>query len=78
MVAAAATMLTVLVVAGAAPALACNGPKPAGALYVSPTGSSGAVGKNCGTASFSSIGAGVAAAPAGGTVIVCPGTSQRT
>lgn len=46
----------------------------AAALYVSPHGSVGAAGKNCGTASFSSIKAAVAAASDGATITVCPGT----
>jgi hypothetical protein len=44
------------------------------ALYVSPSGFSGDAGAGCGSATFASIGAAVAAAPAGGTVVVCQGT----
>lgn len=63
----------VLLVAAAATASATGG-VPAGALYVSPHGSAAKAGKNCGTATFSSIGDAVAVAPDGGTVVVCPGT----
>ena len=45
-----------------------------GALFVSPSGSSGGAGYSCATASYSTIQSAVNAAPAGGTVIVCPGT----
>lgn len=45
-----------------------------GSLFVSPTGSSSASGHSCDHATFISIGAAVAAAPAGGSVIVCAGT----
>jgi parallel beta-helix repeat protein len=58
---------------GVVPASA-DGGHPAGASYVSPHGSAGAAGRNCGTATFWSINAAVAAASAGGTVVVCPGT----
>lgn len=71
----AAVIVAVLAVASA-PAWAAGGDaaNPAGALYVSPHGSAGAAGKNCGTAAYSRIGDAVAAAPSGGTVVVCPGT----
>lgn len=55
---------------GVAPAAASGG----GAMFVSPHGAGGAAGKNCGTAAFSSIAAAVAAAGAGSTIVVCPGT----
>ena len=45
-----------------------------GAVYVSPSGSPSNSGMSCATAQYSTIGAGVAAAPAGGKVIVCQGT----
>ena len=69
-------------VAGAAFALAASllaatgGAAAAGGatLYVSPSGASGHAGRSCATATFSSINAAVAAAPGGGTVIVCQGT----
>ena len=44
------------------------------ALYVSPHGSSGAAGKNCGTATYSSNKTAVAGASTGSTIVVCPGT----
>ena len=44
------------------------------AIWVSPTGSSSGAGVSCDTAKYSHIQAGVAAAPAGGTVNVCHGT----
>ena len=43
------------------------------ALYVSPSGSSVNAGTGCGSATFTSISAAVAAAPAGGKVVACPG-----
>ena len=49
-------------------------PKPPDAVYVSTHASPGAMGKNCGTAAYSSIGAAVGVVASGGTVIVCPGT----
>jgi len=58
-------------------ALASNGSSAddgASAVYVSTNGSPGGKGRSCGTASYSSIGAAVAAAPTGGTVVVCRGT----
>ena len=42
--------------------------------YVSPHASPGAAGTSCDSATFSSIGSAVAAAPEGGTVVVCAGT----
>ena len=45
-----------------------------GALFVSPDGSDSAVGNSCDTANFTSINDAIAAAPDGGTVVVCPGT----
>jgi hypothetical protein len=56
-------------VGASAPALAGGG-----ALYVAPTGASGHAGTSCGSATYSTIGAAVAAAPSGGTVVVCHGT----
>ena len=46
-------------------------------FFVSPQGSSSGSGQSCSSANFSTIGAAVAAAPAGGTVVVCPGTYQE-
>jgi hypothetical protein len=48
--------------------------RPAGTLFVSPSGSVGSAGGDCGSATFSSISAAVAAAPPWGTVVVCAGT----
>jgi nitrous oxidase accessory protein NosD len=50
---------------------------PPAATYVSTTGTSSNSGHGCGSAKFSSIKAGVAATPAWGTVIVCPGTYKE-
>jgi nitrous oxidase accessory protein NosD len=43
-------------------------------LYVSPSGSPSNAGTGCGSATFTSINAAVAAAPSGGKVVACPGT----
>lgn len=43
-------------------------------VFVSPSGSPSNAGTSCATAQYATIGNGVSAAPAGGTVIVCPGT----
>ena len=45
-----------------------------GALYVSPSGKTGAADRNCKSAAYSSVQSAVAAAPSGGTVVVCRGT----
>ncbi len=45
-----------------------------GALYVSPAGKTGAADRNCKSAAYSSVQSAVAAAPSGGTVVVCRGT----
>ena len=45
-----------------------------GAQYVSPDGKTGAADRNCKSAAFSSVQSAVAAAPSGGTVVVCRGT----
>jgi parallel beta-helix repeat protein len=45
-----------------------------GALFVSPSGSTGSSDQSCGSAAYSTIQSAVDAAPAGGTVTVCPGT----
>jgi hypothetical protein len=60
--------------AAMAGAASAAGGVSAGALYVSPHASAAAAGKNCGTATFTSIGDAVAVAADGGTVVVCPGT----
>ena len=73
------TLLAVVAVAvwAAAASAAGAAPKPSGAVYVSTDASAGAVGANCGTAAYSSIGAAVGAVASGGTVIVCPGTYRE-
>jgi Periplasmic copper-binding protein (NosD) len=48
------------------------------ALYVSPSGSSGAPDKSCGSAAFATIGDAVAAASGGDTIVVCPGTYRES
>jgi nitrous oxidase accessory protein NosD len=58
-------------VAASSPAVAADG---GSALYVSPSGSASNTGTGCGSATFASISAAVTAAPAGGKVVVCPGT----
>jgi nitrous oxidase accessory protein NosD len=45
-----------------------------GALFVSPTGASGAADRNCGSAAYSTVQSAVDAASAGSTVVVCRGT----
>ena len=45
-----------------------------GVVYVSPSGVPSGAGYGCLNARYSSINAAVAAAPVGGTVVVCPGT----
>jgi parallel beta-helix repeat protein len=47
-------------------------------VYVSPTGSSGAHGSSCRSATFSSIQAAVEATRSRGTVVVCPGVYQES
>jgi parallel beta-helix repeat protein len=44
------------------------------ALYVSPSGKSGASDHNCSSAAYSTVQSAVDAAPSGGTVVVCRGT----
>ena len=66
--------VTLVSLVAAASSSTAFGSNPPGTLYVSPTGSPTAAGTSCGTATFSHIGAAVAAAPSGGTVVVCPGT----
>ena len=58
-----------LLAASTGGALAGGGP-----LYVSPSGASGNADTSCATAKYSTINSAVAAAPAGGTVVVCHGT----
>jgi parallel beta-helix repeat protein len=48
-----------------------------GLIFVSPSGSNSARGRSCESATFTSIGAAVAAARAGGTVVVCRGTYRE-
>ena len=45
-----------------------------GALYVSRSGKTGAADRNCKSAAYSTVQPAVAAAPSGGTVVVCRGT----
>ena len=45
-----------------------------GALYVSPSGKTGAADRSCKSAAYSTVQSAVAAAPSGGTVVVCRGT----
>ena len=47
-------------------------------VYVAPGGAAGAAGRSCATALYASVQAAVTAAPAGGTVIVCPGTYHES
>ena len=48
-----------------------------GALYVSPHGVAGAADSTCDSAAYSRIQAAVDAAPAGATVVVCPGSYKE-
>jgi hypothetical protein len=45
-----------------------------GALYVSPSGKTGAADRNCRSAGYSTVQSAVNAAPSGGTVVVCRGS----
>lgn len=45
-----------------------------GALYVSPSGKTGAADRDCKSAAYSTVQSAVSAAPRGGTVVVCRGT----
>jgi Right handed beta helix region len=65
--------LAAITVVSASPA----GSAAQGALYVSPHGVTGAAGGSCRAATYSRIQAAVDAAPAGGTVVVCPGTYKE-
>jgi nitrous oxidase accessory protein NosD len=47
-------------------------------VYVSPSGSAGAVDQSCGTAAYQSVQAAVGAVPAQGAVIVCTGTYMES
>lgn len=67
----AACLAAVTVLIGASSPAVAGG---SSTLYVSPSGSSSNAGTGCGSATFSSIGAAVAAAPSGGKVVACPGT----
>jgi nitrous oxidase accessory protein NosD len=71
-------MLFALAVCAASAAALVGASSPAiaggGALYVAPNGTPSNAGKNCESPTYSSIGDAVAAAPSGGTVIVCGGT----
>ncbi len=62
--------VVVAVLVGASSSAAAAG----SAEYVSPSGSSSNAGTSCGSATFTSISAAVAAAPWGGKVVACPGT----
>ena len=46
----------------------------AGALYVAPSGKSGAADRNCASAAYSTVQSALDVAPSGGTVVVCRGT----
>ncbi len=75
MLASIAAVTTALwIVGGAASASADDGHDSHDRLYVSADGSSSDSGRSCHTATFTSINAAVAAAHAGSTVVVCPGT----
>ena len=82
-VAAAAAIPVLAAAASAAPATA-SGPVTGAfgpgvtTVYVAPGGSAGAAGHSCATAAYASVQAAVTAAPAGGTVIVCPGTYHES
>ena len=88
-VAAAAAVPVLATAASAAPATASGAAagaagtvRAAGAgattVYVAPGGRAGAAGRSCATAAYTSIQAAVTAAPAGGAVIVCPGTYHES
>jgi parallel beta-helix repeat protein len=66
---------------GIAPAAADRGDGRSGhdhaELFVSPRGSARESGRSCRSATFTSIGAAVTAAPTGGTVVVCEGTYKE-
>jgi nitrous oxidase accessory protein NosD len=51
-----------------------HGQSHKGALYVSPSGKSGAADRNCKSAAYSTVQAAVDAAPSGATVVVCRGS----
>jgi len=51
-----------------------HGQSHKGALYVSPSGKSGAADRNCRSAAYSTVQAAVDAAPSGATVVVCRGS----
>jgi len=69
----AACLIAATAVVGASAGVAA-GTTPDSALYVSPSGSPANAGTGCGSATFTSISAAVAAAPAGGKVVACHGT----
>lgn len=68
--AAASAALLAAGVAGVAPALGWSH----GKIYVSPSAKPSGAGTSCATAKFSTIGAAVASAAPGATVVACPGT----
>ena len=51
-----------------------NGTSRKGALYVAPSGKTGAADTNCKSAAYSTVQSAVTAAASGGTVVVCKGT----
>jgi hypothetical protein len=65
--------ITATLVGASSPAVAA-GKDGGAALYVSSSGSSSNAGTGCGSATFTSINAAVAAAPSGGKVVACHGT----
>jgi hypothetical protein len=81
---AAVVLLSAALLAGTASSLASahgpghhkadHGHRHKGALYVSPTGKSGAADRNCRSAAYTTVQSAVDAASAGSTVVVCKGT----
>jgi len=63
-----------LAFAGLAPAAGASSPR----VFVSPTGTSGRPDVSCTTAAYSDINEAVAAAPSGGTVVVCAGSYKTS
>ena len=62
----------------AVPVLAATANAAPTTVYVAPGGATGAAGHSCATAAYASIQAAVTAAPARGTVVVCPGTYSES
>jgi nitrous oxidase accessory protein NosD len=70
----AACLAAVAALMGASAPAVAAGKTTGTALYVSHHASANNAGTSCGSATFTSISAAVAAAPSGGTVVACPGT----